>query len=221
MNPNALFSKWAELAGITDQPVRSEEDLAYVFQNFSDRPEGLDALFAGMNAGEEVSARLKAVFTASETDAASAYFLVEHPPPLTVEQALALLQQHLNNLSAMSRATGAGLDEVLDGMSVRRAQQKTDIAQRTGDNPAAWLYDLVFDFTGTLKPCDEEATLLEEAFYSIANDIYLKGYLMWPFYAKESDLEDPFAPYFELWRHGVDIGFRGEDECLVYVPNPQ
>lgn len=221
MNPNALFTKWAELAAITDQPVRSEEDLAYVFQNFHDHPAGLDALFSDMKAGAEVSARLKAVFTASDSNAASAYFLVKHPPPLPVDKALALVQQHLDNLSAMSRATRAGLDGVLDGMSVRRAQQKTDFTPKTGDNPAAWLYDLVFDFTGTLKPCDQEATLLEEAFYSIANDIYLKGYLMWPFYARESDLEDPFAPYFELWRHGVEIGFRGEDECLVYVPNPQ
>jgi hypothetical protein len=47
----------------------------------------------------------------------------------------------------------------------------------------------------------------------------LRDYLMWPFYGAASALDDPFAPYFELWRHGVKYRIFGETQVDLYLPH--
>ena len=58
---------------------------------------------------------------------------------------------------------------------------------------------------------------LHEAFYSIACDYKIAHYLMWPLYRGSTEIEEPFAPYFELWTHGALPFFKKPGLAIVYV----
>ncbi|MGV3486571.1 MAG: apolipoprotein acyltransferase, partial [Planctomycetaceae bacterium] len=63
--------------------------------------------------------------------------------------------------------------------------------------------------------------LLREAYYFTACDAMLRDYLLWPAYADHFNEPDPFAAYFELWKHGVKWRVFHEDMIDVYIPRPQ
>lgn len=87
----------------------------------------------------------------------------------------------------------------------------------TDDSPDVWIYDMVGDFIGSLTPADTPALLLREAVCSIANDIFLQGYVLWPAYARSCELDEPFAAYFDLWKNGVSYTYRTSEKCLFYI----
>ena len=46
----------------------------------------------------------------------------------------------------------------------------------------------------------------------------LRDYLMWPFYREKTNLEDPFEPYFQLWKCGVKYRIFEETQIDLYLP---
>lgn len=60
---------------------------------------------------------------------------------------------------------------------------------------------------------------LHKAFMSIANDAELAYYVMWPLFAKEAEIWEPFEPYFKLWSRGVKIRLA-EDGCVLLRLHP-
>ncbi|MCG8649898.1 MAG: apolipoprotein acyltransferase, partial [Pirellulales bacterium] len=67
---------------------------------------------------------------------------------------------------------------------------------------------------------DPVAAMLRPAFYFTACDAMLRDYLMWPLYVAATGLDDPFASYFQLWRHGVKYRIFGETQIDFYLPRP-
>lgn len=53
--------------------------------------------------------------------------------------------------------------------------------------------------------CYEDIELMTEALYHINCDYLLSDYLQWPMY--DTKRENPFRPYFELWKMGLNIYF--------------
>ena len=51
----------------------------------------------------------------------------------------------------------------------------------------------------------EDIELMTEALYHINCDYLLSDYLQWPMY--DTKRENPFRPYFELWKMGLNIYF--------------
>ena len=66
-------------------------------------------------------------------------------------------------------------------------------------------------------PLQSDAILKEEAFYSIACDYNLAHYLLWPLYRDGTKIDEPFAPYFELWARGAKAIFEKPGRVTVYV----
>ena len=54
------------------------------------------------------------------------------------------------------------------------------------------------------KGC-EDIALMSEALYHIDCDYLLSHYLQWSMY--DTKQENPFRPYFELWKMGLQIYF--------------
>jgi len=79
------------------------------------------------------------------------------------------------------------------------------------------IHDLRSDWFLSLKPKQSDALLMGEAFYSIACDYYIADYLLWPLYQHSTVIEEPFAPYFELWTHGALAIFERPGQVTVYV----
>jgi len=51
----------------------------------------------------------------------------------------------------------------------------------------------------------------------MANDVQLRLFIMWPLYAKYTDLDDPMKNYFELWKRGVEYVFPDDEVCFYSV----
>lgn len=88
----------------------------------------------------------------------------------------------------------------------------------------------VFAYWGSLigwdapEPLDENAIpshahLLHEAFYGMAGNYFVASHLEWPLHRHLTTLDEPFAAYFELWRHGASSRFEPEGNVRMYVPN--
>jgi hypothetical protein len=42
---------------------------------------------------------------------------------------------------------------------------------------------------------------------------------MWPWFGDSTDVKEPFAPYFNLWQHGVEYRFGGPSMATLFIPN--
>lgn len=62
------------------------------------------------------------------------------------------------------------------------------------------------------KGC-EDIGLLSEALYHISCDYNLSYYLRWPMYNTER--ENPFRGYFDLWKMGLNIHFHARDRVVL------
>ena len=62
-----------------------------------------------------------------------------------------------------------------------------------------WCSDMLY------KEGYEDIELMTEALYHINCDYLLSDYLQWPMY--DTKRENPFRPYFELWKMGLNIYF--------------
>ena len=84
---------------------------------------------------------------------------------------------------------------VLSAASPRRVQFRLELTglASTDDSPDGWLYELASDFILTLTPRESPLILLKDAMYSIANNIFLRNYPLWPLYAASSPRSEPFA----------------------------
>ena len=79
------------------------------------------------------------------------------------------------------------------------------------------IYDTLCDWVASLESNPPAAAELHEAFYSIACDYPLSWYAMWPWYADAAPFADPFRPYFQLWRHGIEYRFDGPSAVTIYL----
>lgn len=83
------------------------------------------------------------------------------------------------------------------------------------DSPQTRMHEMAADYFAELADPEHPGVVLEEALRSISADFMVRNHLGWPFVADASSLEEPFAPYFELWLRGVRVHFVGDYDWLV------
>lgn len=82
------------------------------------------------------------------------------------------------------------------------------------------IYEVTSEFMASLRAqVNSPAHLMREAFYTLACDYNLEYHLLWPVYRRCSNLVEPFAAYFDLWKHGAGCRFGPDGGVKVYVPN--
>jgi len=199
---------------------KNEDDLFAFFDCF--RPDGacLERVFAGVVGGDEILQRLRRIYELKETATAFGYFVVRRPAPATPERLVELTTRRLDKVRQIAIDFGeselASLLEELPEIKIKREA----IPQQTRSDvyaPGAIVYDVTGDWFSGLGPIQSDALLLHEALYSIACDYKIAYYLLWPLYQRSTEIEDPFAPYFELWTHGALPFFGKPGLVTVYV----
>ena len=75
--------------------------------------------------------------------------------------------------------------------------ERTDIDVET--DLRDWCYDMPY------KKSYKDIELMSEALYHISCDYLLSDYLQWSMY--DTKWENPFRPYFELWKMGLKAYF--------------
>jgi hypothetical protein len=206
----------AEFENIT---FETEDQLYGYFQCFRPDGKGVDRVFAGIVGGGEIVQRLRQVYECT-SDSSGPYFIVRRPAPADPEKLMDLTTQHYLKVREFASAIGHAEHvrelEVLPKIEIRR-ERIPDRARSDVFAPEASVYDVTGDWFAGLERIQSEALLLHEAFYSIACDYKIAHHLMWPLYRYSTEIEEPFAPYFELWTHGALPFFEKPGLVNVYV----
>jgi hypothetical protein len=219
-----MFARWKWMAGDTSPRPWSSENMAGFFQLFRPLGDGVEAAFDGVAGAEDLLPRLLDVYRAtaagwSREGHADAYFLVRHPLTLPRADVADLLRSHLGRLAAAAAEVGDDEASGLLGGPLRLEVVEGQTPWPPGDDdPETLIYEMTGDFVRSLSPRPSHALLMGEAFYHIACDYGLRHHLLWPLYRHATDIEEPFLPYFELWRHGIGYRFVGEEKVVAFVP---
>ena len=95
--------------------------------------------------------------------------------------------------------------EILFGQAAQTFREEAYQQQINGESTEIeidlidWCSDMLY------KEGYEDIELMTEALYHINCDYLLSDYLQWPMY--DTKRENPFRPYFELWKMGLNIYF--------------
>ena len=220
-----------------------KDDLIGVFQTIRQTPERIDPLFEDVPEGQAVAERLHEVFrrTTDQTRPGGGrdlYFLIRSGPTLLPEHAEHQGHRWLADLAAVAKSVGArDLAQTFEDVhTVRVLEGIPPKNPRSSDPRTNLLSGLTVEmpqlFNGLVH--DLHVSQLRQAVYFIACDPHLREHLLWPmtrtifplFSAKTSDpqgvpatdLADPFAGYFELWKHRIKFRSYTEGQLDLYLP---
>lgn len=221
LRPAGPLGQWGRegVAEFERLVFKNEDELYGYFECFRPDGKGVEKVFAGIVGGDEIVERLRKVYECTK-DSTGAYFIVRRPAPASPERLVDLTTQHYIKVREIARgfdhARLASELEVLPEIEIKLEA----IPERTRSDvnaPETSVYDVTGDWFIGLDPIQSDALLLHEAFYSIACDYKIAQFLMWPLYRHSTEIEEPFAPYFQLWTHGALPFFGKPGLVTVYV----
>jgi hypothetical protein len=199
---------------------KNEDDLFGFFCLFQPDGKGVERAFIGVVGGDEILQRLLKVYEYTQENS-ELYFIVRRPIPATPERLIDVTVQYLEKNRQIARAFGDAalvrLLEVLPEIRIKREGIPQRFATEFTSMPEAIVCDAICDWLRELAPIPSHALLMKEAFYSIACDYCIAHHFMWPLYRHSTDIEEPFAAYFELWTHGAQPWFEKPGLVNVYV----
>lgn len=189
-----------------------------LFQCFMPEGVGVEAVFAPLQNGTELQARIMPIYavTAQQTreafdqDVAPGYFCPPQDPKFDDEALKSLALAYVRNLKIFAEFLGkSGLLKMLEQIKSARMQEGFDFAH-SKDELADAVYEAITEWMIDSPKLDMKLWVLGEAYYSINCDYLLPVYLQYPNYAQRPQ-EDFLKPYFELYLAGRQITFeRGE-----------
>lgn len=227
MSTEALIRRFHDLACVDPETELNADSLIGFFQAF--RPDGaaIAELYQELEVGDALIERLSRLYAAAGDDrrpqgGRDAYFVVRNPPALDPDHADSLAQQWLSALADLALALGDAETyqtlqptpkvRVLEGIPPKHpkaVEEKTPLL-RTMQEDVPKLVERI--------DAGPYAEVLRPAYYFTACDTLIRDYLMWPLYESATGMDDPLAPYFELWRHGVKYRIFREDQVDLYLP---
>ncbi|MGB7347275.1 MAG: apolipoprotein acyltransferase, partial [Pirellulaceae bacterium] len=213
MPTQQLMLRCHELANLDESAQRDPDSLIGFFQMF--RPDGraLEGLFDSLHCGADLHERLDELYAIAGDDrrpqgGRDAYFIVRRGPMMAEDRAQELATQWLSRVSQLAADVGANdVTELLDPHPEIRVLEGIPPKNPKIENEKSELLVAMQATVPTLcerlAEIDPHAEILRPAYYFNTCDAMVRDYLMWPLYATATKVRDPFAPYFELWRHRV------------------
>lgn len=223
-----VLARLRNLAGIAQDQPCDGDTLIGMLQRF--RPDGspLVGLFDGLPNGTELASRLQQLYKVAGDSARpgggqDAYFIVRTPPSADADEVHRWATQWLQSLLALAEQTG--FDELVESLGpTPKVRVLEGIAPKhtKGDLDELPLYRAfkkqAAELVQRLPTQSSIPALLGPAYYYAACDWALRDYLLWPLYKAHTELDDPFEPYFHLWRHGAKLRSFASDTIDVYLP---
>ena len=195
-----------------------QDKLYGLFQCFMPDGAGVEAVFAPLQNGAELQARIMPIYavTAQQTreafdqGAAPGYFCPPQDTKFDEEALKSLALAHVRNLKIFAEFIDDDeLLKMLGEIKSARVQEGFDFRGHEGELTDA-VYGAITEWMIDAPKLDAKLWVLGEACYSIDYDYLLSAYLQYPNYAQRPQ-EDFLKPYFELYLAGRQITFeRGE-----------
>ena len=198
--------------------INLQDKLYGLFQCFMPDGAGLEAVFAPLQNGTELQARIMPIYavTAQQTreafdqGVAPGYFCPPQDAKFDEEALKSLALAYVRNLKIFAEFLGNDeLLKMLGEIKSARVQESFDLAHHE-EGLACAVYEAITEWMIDAPKLDAKLWVLGEAYYSIDCDYLLSAYLQYPNYAQRPQ-EDFLKPYFELYLAGRQIAFeRGE-----------
>jgi len=189
-----------------------------LFQCFMPDDVGVETVFAPLQNGTELQARIMPIYavTAQRTreafgrGVAPGYFCPPQDTKFDDEALKSLALAHVRNLKIFAEFLGKNeLLKMLEQIKSARVQESFDLAHNK-DGLACAVYEAITEWMIDAPKLDAKLWVLGEAYYSINCDYLLSAYLQYPNYAQRPH-EDFLKQYFELYIAGRQVAFeRGE-----------
>lgn len=231
MNTAAILGRWREAARHIDPGSEMGLDqhdwdesphpmLLHAFRPAGERLEALiDCLPEPVDGADEVLARLRAIYAASDADPARMYLVPDVDQPATpaalrphAEAYLAQMAQVLDQLEAWDSAQWEDGDPAVAAV---RAGRLTVVAEPAVESDPALesdlitlLYEASNDYGAARLDDHPLASLLREPAYQLACSHDLAHHALWPWRGPTGEDEpdlDPFTPALALWRAGAEL----------------
>ncbi len=202
-----LLLRWRRLVK-EDAAAWKDGPPYWFFHRFRPDGRGIDKVFEGIDEADEIQPRLLEVYQATASgwrndDSVDAYFIVRKPEHTSSRALQELARAHLEKVASIARSMKN------PGVARRliKARVRIDATGASPPEPSdldSEVYEMLGEFTDSVRPLGSSpALLLEQPSYGLACDYNLAAYVLWPAYRKPSPVEEPFGPYFELWKHGL------------------
>jgi hypothetical protein len=210
MQAQTLIQRIQTETGLSITPDGDPHRLAGMLNRYRPMGEGLERLLGNDAVEQAVHARLRRIYEATAPGCKSGdlYFVVRQPSPIDASQAMNLAREHVARMAQL--AVHLKDSEVAEALAEVEVTSDPAGAAGQDDDLGILVYEFLTDFLAGLQPRQHEIFFLKEAFYSMANDYFLMAYVVWPAAGLPESLAAAMDPYFELWRHGVELKFRGK-----------
>jgi hypothetical protein len=219
-----ILRRWQILAGrsLNDVPWSEANDLAYFFQCFRPNGKGLKSVFADVAGGEQMLARILEIYRATgqgykKGDAVDTHFVVRNPKPITDKRARKLVDKFLTSLAKIGRSMrNKELSLLANIRSINLCRRQEDSqGESTGIENA--IANGLSQYFENLQKIETLGIVMSDALYTMASDMNLVHYVMFPLVHDSAAHEDPYQHYFELWKSGARLRFDSSSATL-YLP---
>jgi len=184
-------------------------------------------VFEGVERGDEILERLLLFYKATKPGKPEDwYFEIKDPPALPSQEVIRLVTAYLEKLASLAREDDTGSKEAKRMAKLLKRAPRITIAQ--GEAPrrseeeesqlGALIPYVISDLIIEADAVESLALQLEEGFTLMAADDNISTFILWPLYRDCFETEDPFASYFELWKHGITIDVPDNKHVIAYVP---
>ena len=186
-----------------------QDKLYGLFQCFMPEGAGVKAVFAPLQNGAELQARIMPIYavTAQQTreafdqGVAPGYFCPPQDTKFDEEALKSRALAYVRNLKIFAEFLGDDeLLKMLNEIKSARVQESFNLAHHE-DGLACAVYEAITEWMIDAPKLDTKLWVLGEAYYSINCDYLLSAYLQYPNYAQRPQ-EDFLKPYFELYLAG-------------------
>jgi hypothetical protein len=205
---------FAETGLVVSKP-EDQHILAGMFNRYRPNGDGVERILEGDGVEGAVRARVMRIFeaTARAGKSGDLYFVVRQPEPMDPQMAVQYASDYLNGIGRLADFVNDSKTRELVASLIVSPHPNTPFAR--DERVAAHIWECVGDFLAKFQPDRDELFILKEALYSMANDLVLTAYVLWPAVQRSVSLPELLDPYFNLWRHRIGLDFSTDGHAYV------